>query len=175
MLVALNFLAFAAELAAGGSRVCAEYGLVPAHPTLGSSLTSLFMHDPSGWSHVGCNMACLAVFGLAVERAIGSLRFGCLYLASGLAGAALHVLVDPTSTDPLVGASGAIFGVLAVAAVVRPRLVGFAASFVALNVWYAVSGAGGAVSFGAHLGGFAVGALFVWAARVARSHCLEVA
>jgi membrane associated rhomboid family serine protease len=119
LLVALNIAAYALELQSGGMAVCEAYGLVPAHPSFETALSSLFLHDPSSLLHLGGNMAFLAVFGTIVEGALGHVRFGGLYVAAGLSGCALHVIVGPSSTDPLVGASGAIFGLLAVAAVLR--------------------------------------------------------
>ena len=90
------------------------------------------------------------------------MRFLALYLAAGIGGALAHVLANPTSTDVLVGASGAVCGLLAVAAVLRPRiLLGVAAGFVLLNVWYAFAGTNGVVSFEAHIGGFVIGSLFI--------------
>lgn len=178
-LVLGNLLAYLAELAAGGGAFCEAHGLVPARfvrtGDLGPLFSSMFLHDPSGLAHIAGNMAFLAVFGVLVERSIGSLRFLVVYLAAGVGGALLHVLVNPAATDPLVGASGAIFGVLAVAAVLRPRLIGFLVGFAGINLWYALAGTGGEVSFGDHLGGLAVGAVFVLVARASGSECLEAA
>ncbi len=153
-LVAANVAVYAA---------CLSGGLVPAHPTVGSILTSMFLHD--GIVHLVGNMIFLAVFGVIVERSIGHMRLLAIYLAAGIGGALMHILVNPASTDVLVGSSGCIFGIMAVAAVLRPRMLVLVAGFVLLNVWYALAGTGGAVSFGDHLGGFAIGALFVVVAR----------
>ena len=93
---------------------------------------------------------------------IGSLRFVVLFFAAGLGAAAMHVLVDPSSTTPLVGASGAIFGVLAAAAMIYGRAtlvfvaVYFATNLIALffpNPLLAPP----ATALGAHVGGFAIG------------------
>jgi len=143
-----------------------NYGLVPAHPSFTAMVTSMFVHDPSTFGHLAGNMAFLLLSGVVVERELGHLRFLALYLAAGIGGAIMHILVNPASTDVLVGASGAISGLFAVVAVLRPRLFGFVAIFVALNVWRAFTGTDGGVSFGAHLGGFAVGAMFVVVTRV---------
>lgn len=177
ILVALNCLAFLAEPASTGSAFFSHYGLVPAafartgdlHPVF----TSLFLHNPTGLVHIAGNMAFLAVFGAVVERELGGIRFLAVYLAAGFAGGLLHVLVDPSSTTPLVGASGAVFGVLAVAAAVRPRLLGFAVAFAGVEIWHAVTGGTGDVSFGCHLGGFAAGVLAVAALRATGSEALE--
>jgi membrane associated rhomboid family serine protease len=178
-LVLANLLAYCLELTSGGVEFCASHGLVPARfmrsGDLGPLFSSMFLHDPAGLSHIAGNMAFLAFFGTLVERSIGSLRFLAVYLAAGVAGALMHVLVNPAATDPLVGASGAIFGVMAVAAVVRPRLVGFVASYAAYNLAELLLGSGGSVSVGCHVGGFVVGVGFVFFARASRSDCLEAA
>jgi membrane associated rhomboid family serine protease len=166
LLVALNLLAFGFELAYGIEPTCYAYGLIPAHFTASGLLGGLFLH--ASWIHLGGNMACLAFAGTVVERTIGGLRFLALYLAAGVLGGLLHVQVDPTALEPMVGASGAICGVLAVMGALRPRLLGFVVGFVLVNVWYALAGGGGGgeVSFGTHIGGFAVGVLAVAGMRV---------
>lgn len=166
---------YALELAGGGMPVCERLGFVPAHPSLGTAITSLFVHDPTALSHVLGNLAFLVVFGVIVERALGSLGFLALYALAGLGGAALHLVVDPSSTVPLVGCSGALFGVMAVAGVLRPRLLGFVVVYVGINIWRAMEMDGSGVSFGCHLGGFFVGALVAVALRAAGSKALELA
>jgi membrane associated rhomboid family serine protease len=164
-LVAANVFAYGLELASigAGGHPCSAYGLVPARFTathdMTPMLTSLFLHDPQNLVHLGGNMLCLAVFGALVERELGAVRFLLLYAAAGVAGAMLHVLVNPAAPEPMVGASGAIFGVLAAAAMLRPRTVVFVALFFASNLWYAFFGGAGAVAFGTHIGGFAAGFL----------------
>jgi len=162
-LIAANFLAFQLELASGGMLACQEHGLVPARFLSSGDWTpvfgSLFLHDPSGLDHLGMNMLVLGLFGIVVERSVGHLRFLALYLAAGVLGALLHVLVDPSATQPLVGASGAIFGVVAVGGILRPRLLGFVVALGSIQVWHAFAGDGGDASFGAHIGGLVVGAL----------------
>ncbi len=113
------------ELANGGPVLCEAHGFVPAHPTVISALTSLFLHDPTSWFHVGGNLLFLAVFGTMAERELGSHRFLLLFVASGLAGAFMHMVVDPSATTPMVGASGAIFGIMAACAMLRPRALVF--------------------------------------------------
>jgi membrane associated rhomboid family serine protease len=129
--------------------------------------TSLLVHDPAGLAHVGLNTAMLAVFGALVERAIGGPALLGLYGLAGAAGGLLHVAVAPASTVPLVGASGAVFGLLAVAATLRPRLAVFAVALGGVEVWHALTGGAGAVSFGAHLGGLAAGVAVAAALRAA--------
>lgn len=158
---------FAVELAGDGAELCARFGFVPARPTFGAALASLFLHDPSGLAHVGGNLVFLVVFGGIVERAFGSLRFLAVFITTGLAGAAMHILVDPNSTTPLVGCSGALFGLLALAGVLRPRLLGFVVAFVAVNIWHAFSNPNSeGISFACHLGGFASGTALVMLARL---------
>jgi membrane associated rhomboid family serine protease len=179
VLVALNVLAFRLELASGGEAFCYAHGLIPAQfarsGDFGPLMTSLFLHDPSGLAHIGANMTFLLVFGALVEGALGSLPFLALYGLAGAAGGLLHVLVAPTATIPLVGASGAVFGVLAVAAVLRPRLLGFAVAVAGVEVWHALAGGNGNVSFGCHLGGFAAGAFAALVLRAAGSEAMETA
>jgi len=147
------------ELNAGGHVACVNAGFVAGRPELRTALSSLFLHDPSNPWHLAGNVAFLVVFGILVELEIGSLGFAALFVAAGLGGAAMHWLIDPSSTVPLVGCSGAIFGLLAVAAVLRPWLLTPVVVYVGLTVWEALTGTGGHVSVGAHLGGFVVGAI----------------
>lgn len=175
LLAAVLVAVYGLELASGGMVVCRAHGFVPAHPSFETALSSMFLHDPGTLFHLGGNLVFLVVFGVIVERALGSLGFAALYALAGMAGVGLHYLVNPSATDPLVGASGALFGLLAVAAVVRPRLLGFAVAYAGLNVWNAFTGSAGGVSFGCHIGGFAVGALVALLLRATDSEALEAA
>lgn len=178
-LILANVLAYWLELASGGQAFCERFGLVPAHFMSTGDITplvsSMFLHDPSSLLHLGGNMAFLALFGAIVEGALGGLPFLAVYLLAGVAGGLLHVEVDPKALDPLVGASGAIFGLIAVAAALRPRLLGFAVAFAGVEVWHSFTGGEGAVSFGCHLGGLAAGVLIVMLLRVTGSEALEAA
>jgi len=158
LLAAACVAGYGIELASGDvEQFCGSYGL--AHFTLGAALGSLFLH--AGLLHLAGNLAMLIVFGSMVERAIGSLRFAVVFFAAGVAGAVAHTLLDPSTT--LVGASGAILGVMAVCAMVRPRTVGFTAIYFAWNLCalffpqsaFAMPG----VSLGCHVGGFVAGFL----------------
>ncbi|MGV8072945.1 MAG: rhomboid family intramembrane serine protease [Syntrophobacteraceae bacterium] len=142
-------------------------------------ITSMFMHG--GWFHLIGNMWFLAVFGDNVEDALGSLRFILFYLLCGVAAAALQVATDPGSVLPMVGASGAISGVMGAYAVLYPRapvhvivFLGFfitkivVPAFLMLGYWFliqllggipALAGTGGGIAFWAHLGGFLAGAI----------------
>jgi membrane associated rhomboid family serine protease len=179
LLVATNLLAYALELASGGQAPCEAYGLVPARfmrtGAVEPLFSSLFLHDPESLIHLGGNMAFLVLFGVIVEQALGHLSFLGVYLLAGAAGGLLHVFVGPASTEPLVGASGAIFGIIAVAGVLRPRLMGFVAAFVGINVFHAFTGGDGNVSFGCHIGGFCVGFLVVLLLKACNSEVLEAA
>jgi membrane associated rhomboid family serine protease len=118
-------------------------------------------------------MVCLALFGAVVERSLGAMRFLTLYLAAGVMGALLHVLCDPSSTAPLVGASGAIFGVLAAAGALRPHMLGFTLAFASVEVWHAFTGGSGDISFGCHIGGLVAGAVFAMILRLVDSSTTE--
>ena len=180
-LVAANIVAYVIERAAiaTGGDPCNAYGLVPAHFEFGTVFTSMFMHDPSNLVHIVGNMIALAFFGTMVERMLGSARFMLLYVAAGIGGALVHVIVDWAATTPLVGASGSILGVMAACAMLRPRALAFVASYFAFNLLalvlpdstFAMHG----VALGAHVGGFCVGAVFVVFARPARGRVLKPA
>ena len=140
-------------------------------------VTSMFMHG--GWLHLLGNMLYLWIFGNNVEDAMGHGRFVLFYLLCGLAAAMAQALPDPASTIPMVGASGAISGVLGAYLLLYPQarilvliplgvftqLVRLPAIWV-LGLWFGMqllSGAanvgsrGGGVAFGAHVGGFLAG------------------
>jgi membrane associated rhomboid family serine protease len=174
LLVAFNVLAYLVELGGGGLAFCQAYGLVPARGLEGL-LSHTLLHDPSAPLHLVGNMVFLAVFGAVVEGALGGPLFLALYALAGASGGLLHVLVDPSSALPLVGASGAVFGVLAVAAAIHPRLLGFALAFGGVEVWHAIAGGGGSVSFGCHLGGLAAGVAVAGLLRAAGSEAMEAA
>jgi membrane associated rhomboid family serine protease len=140
--------------------------------------TSMFMHG--GLLHLGGNMLFLWIFGSSVETALGRIRFPIFYMLAGLAAMALQVAIDPGSTAPTIGASGAIAGVLAAYLILFPRarvmsfifLILFftlveVPALVFLGVWIAqqivfgIAGlsnpTGGGVAYFAHIGGFAFG------------------
>lgn len=177
VLVAANLVTYAAELASGGQAACNAYGLVPARfirsGDLGPIFSSMFLH--ANLTHLAGNLVFLVLFGTVVERSLGHVCFVGLYFMSGVAGAFLHVMVDPSASNAMVGCSGCLFGLFAVAGVLRPRLLGFIIAFVAINVWTAFAGGEGDVSFGAHLGGFFAGFLVVVLMRATGSEALETA
>jgi membrane associated rhomboid family serine protease len=145
-------------------------------------VTSMFMHG--SWLHLLGNMWFLWLFGDNVEDAMGHVRFALFYLLCGLAAFSAQALADPTSAIPMVGASGAIGGVLGGYARLYPRahvhVIGvffiFVRRFVVpaalvLGMWFALqvlsglpalgSRAAGGVAFWAHVGGFVAGLALV--------------
>lgn len=152
----------------------AAVAVLPGELTL---VTSMFLH--AGWLHLGGNMLYLWVFGDNIEDAMGHFRFIAFYLACGIAGALAHSLSDPASVVPMVGASGAIAGVLGAYLVLYPRvrvlmLVLFGipirlpayivlGGWVLLQVFNAYSGdtAAGGTAWWAHIGGFVTGVLLI--------------
>ncbi|HRI67694.1 MAG TPA: rhomboid family intramembrane serine protease [Polyangium sp.] len=170
-----------------------QWGLVPRfimhHPVdaLPSVLTSMFTHDPSGFAHIGGNMLYLWIFGDNVEDALGHARYAMFYVLCGVFAALAQILIDPNSVVPMVGASGAISGVLAAYGSRYPRspitvlnpilpLWLFFGIFLELPAWFLIleyfvmnllsglsslGGRGGGVAFFAHLGGFVAGLVLV--------------
>ena len=122
------------------------HGFSVDHPNV---FASIFLHADA-W-HLAGNMVALAFFGILVERELGSLRFAILYFASGLGGVAFHAMAGPATT--LVGASGAILGVMAAAAMLRPRLAFFVVPFAAINVGQLLFG----FDTACHVGGIVAG------------------
>ncbi|NPV59824.1 MAG: rhomboid family intramembrane serine protease [Actinobacteria bacterium] len=138
-----------------------------------SLFTSLFLHE--GWLHILGNMLFLWVFGNNVEDVMGHLGFAAFYLFCGLFGTLVHVAVYPQSFNLLLGASGAISGVLGAYLILYPRAWIFTwviifiipvPAFLVIGVWIVLQvaqgltsvgmGAGGTAWF-AHLGGVAMG------------------
>jgi len=150
-----------------------------------SPLWSMFLHG--GWFHLLGNMWFLWVFGNNVEDSMGSARFVVFYLLCGLAAALAQTMTNPASPIPMVGASGAIGGVMGAYAVLYPRahvqmliVLGIfitrarVPALVVLGYWFvlqllggipALEAEGGGVAFWAHLGGFVAGAMLSFAMR----------
>jgi membrane associated rhomboid family serine protease len=146
-----------------------------------SVLTHMFLHG--GWMHIIGNMWFLWIFGNNVEDSMGHARFIVFYLLCGLCAAGLQVLASPDSAIPMVGASGAIGGVMGAYVLLYPRVnvhmlfwFGFYVTTFAIpaiwmmGYWFLVQligglgslgGQGGGVAFWAHVGGFLAGALLV--------------
>jgi membrane associated rhomboid family serine protease len=161
-----------------------EHGPGP-RPIYLTLLTSMFMHG--GWMHLLGNMLFLWVFGDNVEHAIGHVRYLLFYLLCGLAASAAHIVSDPNSVLPSLGASGAISGVLGAYIVLFPRnrirvlmghFVTTMPALVVLGLWILlqfVSGlggvfdteqTGGGVAYWAHIGGFVAGVAGIFLFRL---------
>jgi membrane associated rhomboid family serine protease len=150
---------------------------------IATPLTSMFLHG--GWAHVIGNCVFLWIFGDNVEDSMGRPRFVFFYLICGLSAAIVQVAVSPASAVPMVGASGAIAGVLGGYLVLYPRariyllvVLVFFVDVIAVPAWLvllywfglqlvfglpqltAVDASAG-IAFWAHIGGFGAGALFV--------------
>jgi membrane associated rhomboid family serine protease len=156
---------------------------VIAAPSPYTALTSMFLHG--GWFHLLGNMLFLWVFGDNVEDSMGHFRFVVFYLLSGLAAAGLQVALQPGSAVPMVGASGAISGVMGAYIILYPkvriRVLIFLGIFITtivvpayimLGYWFILQllggvptigreGGGGGVAFWAHIGGFVAGAVLI--------------
>jgi len=102
-----------AQGAVDGGSPCSLGGL-----TWGALFTSIFMHG--GWMHLIGNLWFLWIFGNNVEDSMGHLRFVVFYLVTGLVAAMAHVVMNPSSTVPMVGASGAISGIMGAYLVLYP-------------------------------------------------------
>jgi membrane associated rhomboid family serine protease len=174
------------------NQLITEHGLVPADVVAATGtgdlvtgvlpglLTHMFLH--ASWLHLMGNALFLWIFAPRVENRLGRPRFLAFYLLGGLAAAAGHVLADPASEAPMIGASGAISAVLGAYVVLFPRariqslvfLVFFyeliaVPSVVVLGFWFALqlidgfaslgltAEASGGIAFWAHVGGFIAG------------------
>lgn len=121
-IIAVNVIVFLFQLSLGeaeGNALIRTYGLVPAYFAWPNVIMSMFLHG--GLMHVGGNMLYLWIFGNNVEDAMGHGRYVCFYFACGIIAALAQALSEPGSLIPMVGASGAISGVLASYAVIFPR------------------------------------------------------
>jgi membrane associated rhomboid family serine protease len=193
-LITANVLSYVLELQAYTQGVQPQalqdtWGLVPArlfsNPVMGieTVFTSMFMHGSLG--HIAGNMLFLWIFGDNVEDALGHLRYLLFYFVGGVGAAMAQALADPTSSIPMVGASGAISAVLAAYVLLYPNssitvlnpvfilwlFFGLTLMFPAwlviglffiANLWDAlVNHAQGGVAFMAHVGGFVTGAVLL--------------
>ena len=193
-LIVVNIAVFVYELGLGPNlgQFFQTWGFVPnaiagmftsGRVSLGGSLplfTTMFIHG--GWLHLGGNMLYLWIFGDNVEDKLGHGRYLVFYLVCGIIASALNVLVDPRSTIPIVGASGAISGVLGAYLLMFPRarvltLIPFffflplaeLPALIVLGFWFVMqffnglislgfeAGGMGGVAWWSHIGGFAAG------------------
>jgi len=197
-LIGLNLLIYLFEAALDPRSLqllVREFGVVPAHLARLLSgapeyslmavvlpfFTSLFLHG--GWMHVIGNMWFLFIFGDNVEDYLGHFKYLVFYLLTGVLAMGTHVAMNPHSTAPALGASGAIAGVLGAYFVLYPRarvltwffvFVLWVPAWIILGYWFVLnflSGTAtalavqrqnmGGVAFWAHVGGFVSGALLV--------------
>ncbi|SPF76978.1 Rhomboid protease GluP [Aliiroseovarius pelagivivens] len=166
---------------AEASQVFIDYGMIPQRLSLGLSpetlITSMFLHG--GFMHFAGNMLFLWIFGDNLEDMLGHVRFLLFYLATGIAAALLQYTTDPSSTIPMIGASGAIAGVMGGYLLLFPKakidvlfiiVIIFKIipipAWAALLVWFGLQLFNGVASFGmdgdgvahwAHAGGFIAG------------------
>ena len=180
-----------------GSSIC-SFGAIPAEVTGQGRLradlvgpcdvggltwqalfTSMFLHG--SWMHLIGNMWFMWIFGNNIEDSMGHLRFLVFYLLAGLVAALAHVFSDPSSAAPMVGASGAISGIMGAYLVLYPKarvdtaiffLVFFKIfplpAWVMLGYWFllqaaenALTGSGSGVAYMAHIGGFVAGVVLI--------------
>ena len=149
-----------------------ELALLPSELTL---LSSMFLH--SGWMHLFGNMAFLWVFGDNVEDSMGHWRFLLFYCACGVLASLTHAFAGSESISPLIGASGAVSGVLAAYLLLHPRVkviilvlmrlplrlraYWIIGAWIGLQVYNIATGAGGHVAWWAHIGGFVTGLILI--------------
>jgi membrane associated rhomboid family serine protease len=183
-LIALNVLAFLYELVLDEHELHAlvvTYGVVPAIFSWPTVLSSMFLH--AGWLHIGGNMLYLWIFGDNVEDRFGHSWYMAFYLFCGAAATAGQLAINPLSTTPMIGASGAVAGVMGAYFVMYPQSRVLTAVFVVffldlieipavffLGIWFlmqlfsgvgsiGVDAADAGIAFWAHVAGFAAGAL----------------
>ncbi|MFN4336252.1 MAG: rhomboid family intramembrane serine protease [Candidatus Nitrosocaldus sp.] len=122
-----------------------------------TSFTSMFLH--ANIVHIAFNMLALVVIGRVIEEAIGSLRYAIMYILSGLSGVALHTIYSLATNNgfntPMVGASGAISGIIGLAAALGDR---FSYIWLAVQFIFAIAGLS-SIAYSAHIGGFLFGFL----------------
>lgn len=168
-----------------------QYGAIPVDishfKNLYTIFTSMFLHG--GWAHIFGNMLFLYIFGDNIEDAMGHIPYLLFYLLTGVAAALTQVALDPSSAIPLIGASGAISGVMGAYLVLFPQgkvraivFLGYFGQVVLVPAWTMIGlwfilqlvsgvtslGAGGdsgGVAFWAHVGGFVAGAILVFLFR----------
>ena len=191
LLLAVNVAVFVLQAAVprGLELAAVRFGAVPydivhfralaetaAFPPLLTLLTSMFLHG--GLFHLLGNMLYLWIFGNNIEDRLGPFRFALFYLVCGVAAALTHILAQPGSRVPMIGASGAIAGVLGAYWLLFPRARVMTFVFlvfyidvipvpagIVLGLWFVAQllnvGMGGGVAWFAHIGGFLAGLLFV--------------
>ena len=191
ILIVLNIAVFVYELTLGpirGETFLVSFGLIPKRlfypeavingmiPATATLFTSMFLHG--GWLHLSGNMLYLWIFGNNVEDDTGRVRFIFFYVLCGLFAAFAHAFMDRSSLTPMIGASGAISGVLGAYVLLYPRarvvtlvMFGFyirtveVPAMIVLGLWFVMqflnalisTGSGGGVAWHAHIAGFVAG------------------
>ena len=184
-LIVINVAVFVYEMRVGYTVVITRYGLVPSEllqfRDLETLITSMFLHGD--FLHLGGNMLYLWIFGDNIEGYLGHSRFVLFYLICGFAAVTAHVYLGGVSDIPMVGASGAISGVLGGYLIKYPRarvvvvlpvffflMVRRIPAFFVLGFWFMMqllSGLltlrveQGGIAFWAHVGGFAAGLILI--------------
>jgi len=189
-IIALNILVFIFQIASpsGMKDIAYTYGAIPhnilsfekaqpVHPML-TLFSSMFMHG--GLFHLGGNMLYLWIFGNNIEDRLGHVRFIIFYLFCGIVAAYSHAITNPESTLPMVGASGAVSGILGAYLLLFPKahiytivFFGFlittlkVPALIVIGFWAIIQfingllstgiGKGGGVAWFAHIGGFLIG------------------
>lgn len=182
-IIVINFIVFIIELV-NGDQFVLRWSAVPANISAGHQLitilTSMFMH--ASWSHIIGNMIFLWAFGPEIEDAMGKLQYGAFYLIGGIVASLVQIGLDPHSTVPSLGASGAIAAVMGAFLVTFPndriRTILFLFVFVTvtyipaillIGFWFlsqlwdagtVVSTQNGGVAYAAHIGGMLFGMIF---------------
>jgi membrane associated rhomboid family serine protease len=181
LIIGVNAAFFALELV-GGNAFVLRWSLVPARALAQHDwvtiLTAMFMH--AGWLHILGNMLFLWVFGPEIEDVMGAGRYLVFYLLGGTAAALAQIAINPHSTVPNLGASGAIAAVMGAFLITYPRdrirtvflfgffiQLAFVPAVIWVGVWFllqvfsevgSVAGTqGGGVAYMAHIGGFVFG------------------
>lgn len=183
-IIGINIIIFLLQFLAIGNdhqyatNLIYNYGFIPNTFNPLTIITSMFIH--SGFSHIIGNMWFLYIFGDNVESILGHFKFFCFYLACGIGAALAQYIIEPHSIIPMVGASGAIAGVLGAYMIRFPKarvhvfviIVIFFTTFVVpaqivLGLWFIMQLSGGLNSMGvdttggvawfAHIGGFIIG------------------
>jgi membrane associated rhomboid family serine protease len=188
-IIALNVVIFLLQLGASDDFQVAmlrNFALYPAAlagnfasggalPTALTLVTYMFLHG--GWLHIIFNLLFLWVFGDNIEDALGHLRYAVFFLLCGIAGGLAYCFSDPTATSPLIGASGAVAGVVGAYLILRPcarvevLLLGIIpmkldafwviGMWALSQIWHVLISDQPGVAWWAHVGGLATGALLV--------------
>jgi membrane associated rhomboid family serine protease len=193
-IIAANVLMFLVELA-GGDAFINRWSVIPANIVAGRDwltiLTALFMH--AGWAHIIGNMIFFWAFGPQIENAMGPVRYLVFYLLGGLVASVAQIVMNPTSTVPNLGASGAIAAVMGAFLITYPRdrirtllflgwfaRIAFVPAALLVGIWFLIqlfselgtlaTVQSGGVAYMAHIGGFIFGAIFARLFEHTRQH-----